>query len=123
MHTPITTTCPHLSTRPTASLIVDLTPIHSNTTSGALPQSSLTFAPGLDSRGLTTALAPSFSASPRRPGAISDTTTGSAPLALHHNNVASPTGPPPIMMQGVPGLTRDRLTPCNPTASGSTNAP
>src|SRR5579885_2538841 len=123
MQTPITTTWPHLSTRLTASLSVDLTPIHSNTTSGSLPHSSLTLAPGLYSRGLTTALAPSPSASSRRPGAISDTTTGSAPVALHHSIVARPTGPAPITIDGVPGLMRERLTPCNPTDNGSTSAP
>src|SRR5690349_11957582 len=105
MHTPITTTCPHLSTSPTASLSVDFTPIHSKTTAGNLPQSSLTRAAGLCSRGLTTALAPNSSANAPRPGAISDTTTGSAPLALAHNNVARPTGPAPIITHGVPGLT------------------
>src|SRR5579871_5800302 len=123
MQTPITTTCPHLSTSPTASLSVDLTPMHSNTISGSLPHSSLTLAAGLYSRGLTTAAAPRRCAISRRPGAISDTTTGSAPLALHHSRVASPTGPAPITTHGVAGLMRDRFTPCRPTDIGSTSAP
>src|SRR5271166_5485515 len=123
MQTPMTTTWPWRPTIPMAAPSVDLTPIHSKTTSGGRPVIDFTASAGSSLVGLTTALAPSFIASSVRPGASSDTTTALAPLALAHINVERPMGPAPITTTPMPGSIDEWLTPWRPTESGSTSAP
>src|SRR3990172_6565001 len=123
MHTPSTTTWPPIPVISIAEDRLDLTPTHSKITSGRWPVSSRILWAGFISRGSTTAVAPILSANSDRLGAGSDTTTVVAPFALHQIKVARPIGPAPITTQAEPGRSRERLTPCSPTASGSTSAP